>query len=186
MDAFLEHPAIGDVIVVIDSQTSPDNRWRATKFHRGAWLLPSDEHGKGQVCKHALEHLDDSSYVVFCDSDLWGLTADHISLLTVDAVADIPSLTIGVPDYPANYPTDRLWAWPWVSGERCMPVKLVRPLTLHGYLMEAQINAAAKHANLTLHMEWLAGLQSPFIMSEQRIADMELDAMWGREHGILP
>lgn len=182
IEAWTDHPAVGEVIVAVDKETT--DAWQHKSHYRGAYILQTEEHGKGQVVMHGLEHVT-TDWVAFCDADLEGLKADHISLLLADAIMDNPRMTIGVPDVPNNYPTSRLWAWSWVSGQRCLPTSVIRPLTLHGYLMETQINRAAKHSLLPLNFEWLSGLHSPYVMSEQRLKDMERDAKWGRVHGLL-
>lgn len=188
VEVFIEHPAIRTVIVGIDEDTTDDTMTTAI----GSWLgeprrlvIIFGGRGKGQVVKKCLQVVE-TPHVIFCDGDITGLSSDHIDLLIADAVFnDKETMTVGVPDIPANYPTDRVWAWPWVSGERCVPTKLVRPLELHGYLMETQINSAARHANFAVNFQWLVGLTSPYNLSEQRIAEMQRDAAWGKEHGIL-
>jgi glycosyltransferase involved in cell wall biosynthesis len=188
VSVFKAHPAIGKVIVVVDRDTADDTAILAVNAvadNRHGWVLTPEARGKGQCVREGLKQVV-SKYVVFCDADVRGLTYDHVSLLIGNAVLDEPYVTIGVPDIPSNYPTERLWAWPWVSGQRCVPTALVRPLYLHGYLMETQINAAAKHTGLPLNFEWLKGLQSSYYMSERRIREMMEDAEWGHKHGILP
>lgn len=180
--ALANHPAIGNVIVVVNP---PDgDTEKALRGEYGVVTLHANSEGKGQAVMLGLA-LVETEHVVFCDADMTGLTLDHVSQLVAHAVMGEDSMTIGIPEIPSNYPHKRLWAWPWVSGQRCIPTRLVKPLLLHGYLMETQINAAAKHAKYPVHFEWLDGLHSPFIMSEKRLADMERDAKWGKEHGIL-
>ena len=179
------HPAIGTVIVGIDADTT-DNTV-GVLFSTTATLL-FGARGKGQVVSRCLQ-IATSPYVLFCDADVKGLTQVHIDLLIANAIFDDagehPVVTIGVPDVPENYPTDRLWAWPWVSGQRCVPRRLVNMLNLHGYLMEAQINAATKHAAMPINFEWLTGLKSEYKMTDKRLAEMQRDADYGRRHGIL-
>lgn len=188
INIFLLHPAVGKVIVCVDSETADETAQIAASCiddYRIGWIITNAGRGKGQCVRRGLEEVT-TKYVAFCDTDITGLTVDHVSLLLSNAVLDEPYLTIGVPDIPKNYPTERLFAWPWVSGERCVPTALVRPLFLHGYLMETQINAAAKHASLPVHFEWLHRLKASYYMSEKRIREMMRDAQFGREHGILP
>lgn len=182
VEAFKSHPAIGRVIVVVDWDTVD----LTAKYARHADIMLHDSSlvGKGQCVSAGVECVT-TPWVIFCDSDIKGLTQDHISLLIGDAVLDRERMTIGVPDVPKNYPTNRLWAWSWVSGERCIPTRLVRPMQLHGYLMETQINRAAKYAGMALNFEWLTGLKSEYKMTEQRLKEMERDAAWGRAHGLL-
>lgn len=178
---FIQHPAIGRVIVVVDADTTDDTAlaaWAADK------ILLSRTRGKGQCVTYGLKFVT-SDWVAFCDSDVTGLTQAHISMLITDATIGFDRMTIGVPDVPSNYPASHLWAWSWVSGQRCLPMKYVRPLTLHGYLMETQINQAARETLLPLNFEWLVGLKSEYAMTERRLKEMDRDAAWGRAHGLL-
>jgi glycosyltransferase involved in cell wall biosynthesis len=185
VSAFAEHPAINRIIVGIDTDT---NDGSTELLLKAPVMMIFGASGKGQIVSRCLTAVT-TPYVIFCDADLIGFQIDHISQLIGDAVFDVdgenPVMTIGVPDIPENFPTERIWAWPWVSGERCVPTRLVRPLILHGYLMETQINAAARHAKLSLHFEWLSGLASDYKMTPERIRAMEEDAKWGRIRGIL-
>lgn len=182
VSAFKNHPAIGKVIVV---SNPPDLRiMQALVKFSGVYVLYSSAIGKGQAISRGLQVVT-TPHVILCDSDVTGLSYDHISLMILDAIIDKDSLLIGVPDIPENLPERRLWAFPWVSGERCIPTRLIRPLRLHGYLTETQINLAAHHAKFPVRFEPLYGLKSPYRMSDERLAAMAKDAEWGREHGIL-
>jgi glycosyltransferase involved in cell wall biosynthesis len=184
---FRTHPAIGKIIVAVDSDTGDDTAVLAEAAigdMRNGWVLPGAGRGKGQCVRRGMEEVS-TDYVIFCDADLTGLTADHVSRLILEAVMDTFTMTIGVPDVPSNCPIERIWAWPWVSGERCVPTALIRPLFLHGYLMETQINQAAQAAGIGVHFEWLRNLKSSYYMSERRIREMERDRHFGIEHGIL-
>ena len=187
VEAFMHLEYIRPIIIAVDSKTTDDTAITAGQQLRSllnGWVLRDAGNGKGQVVTAALDEVR-TEYVVFCDADITGLTADHISLLCADALIEEDSMTIGIADIPENYPENREWAWPWVSGIRCVPTRMVRPLHLHGYLMEVQLNAAAKHASMPARFEWLKGVTDPFDMTDRRLADMEKDARWGHEHGIL-
>jgi len=182
IDVLHSHPSIGQVIVSIDMDTT-DLTMKAAKT--SDVLIATNAGGKGQCVMEGLRRVT-SPWVLFMDSDIRGLTYDHIGLLIADAVAGNPDrMTIGVPDVPYNYPSTRLWAWAWVSGQRCLPMRIIRDLNLHGYLMETQINRAAKNAGIPLNFEWLQGLTSEYIMDERRLREMDRDAQWGRTHGLL-
>ena len=180
------HPAIGTVIVVIDKDTGDNTATVAREALDSTDLVLTENtpSGKGQCVRHGLRHVS-SEYVMFCDSDITGLTVDHVSALIYSATIGDYTMTIGAPEIPRNYPTEKIWAWKWVSGERCVPTSLVRPLHLHGYLMETQLNTAAKHADMPVTFTWLKGLKSSYYMSARRIQEMERDAQFGRTHGIL-
>lgn len=182
---FLTHPAIGRVIVV---SNPPDLMHHAVlREFDGAGnlcVVNASCNGKGQAVKIGLEQVR-TRHVVLCDADILNLTVDHIGLMIGDAVLEEDSMVVGVCEPPDTLPERRLWSWPWVSGERCVPTKLLYPLRLHGYLMETQINLASHHANYPVRFERLIGAISPYRMTEERIAAMEGDADWGRRHGLL-
>lgn len=183
---FVFHPAIGRVIVV----SNPPDLMHHAALHefdgdKNLIVVNAMCDGKGQAVKTGLDYVT-TSHVVLCDADISGLTEDHVGLLISDAVLEEDSMLVGVCEPPNNLPERRLWSWPWVSGERCVPTRLLSPLRLHGYLMETQINYAASHARFPVRFERLQGAYSPYKMTEERIAAMEGDAVWGKRHGILP
>lgn len=137
---------------------------------------------KGKAVTHAIRHHVTTRRVFLCDGDLWGFTTKHVTeLIECETVG----MAVGVPDIPANLPDHRLWAWPWVSGERVIPTQLARPMRLEGYLMETQLNRAARHAHLPLKFQFMRGCKSVYNMTDQRLADMERDLRLGRQLGIL-
>lgn len=181
---FHTHPAIGRVIVV---SNPPDITTNVIlkEFDGGVIIVNTMADGKGQAVKTGLEFVQ-TNHVVLCDADIIGLTEDHVGLLISDAVLEEDSMLVGVCEPPDTLPERRLWSWPWVSGQRCVPTKLLSPLRLHGYLMETQINFASSHANYPVRFERLKGCFSPYKMTEERIAAMERDALWGKRFGLLP
>jgi glycosyltransferase involved in cell wall biosynthesis len=186
VEAFAEHPCIGRIIVVCnppDIPTALALKWLPHTKH--IYVLQEHSEGKGQAVMRGLDYVI-TPHVIFCDADLTGFTSSHVSAMIVDAVKGKDSMVVGVPDIPENLPERRLWSFPWVSGERCVPTRLVRPLQLHGYLMETQINSARIHAAFPVEFVPLYGCKSPFHMTEGRIADMVRDLEWGKARGILP
>ena len=183
VSVFSAHPAIGRIIVV---SNPPDLMHEAIlRAYPNVVHIQCMADGKGQAVMRGLERVI-TQYVILCDADIINLTTEHIDTMICDAVLEEDSMLVGVCDPPDNLSERRLWSWPWVSGQRCVPTRLLKPLRLHGYLMETQINCAATHANLPLRFEWLRGCISPYRMSEERIAAMVSDAEWGKQHGILP
>lgn len=183
--AFAEHPAIGRIIVVVNPPDIKTSLALKKLAHtRSIYLLQENMAGKGQAVMRGLE-LVITPYVILCDADLTGFTSNHVSGLITGAVMGEESMVVGVPDIPDNLPGRRLWSFPWVSGERCIPTRLIRPLHLHGYLMETQINCARAHANYPVQFVPLYGCKSPYLMTDKRIADMISDMEWGRARGIL-
>jgi glycosyltransferase involved in cell wall biosynthesis len=180
VEAFYRHPSINRIRVVADACT--DETAMRASLHGADTVDVGVWNSKGEAVSHVLNFVE-TERVMFCDGDLRNLTPAHIeALVNCESVG----MAIGVPDIPSNMPTRRLWAWPWVSGERVVPTRLVRPLHLVGYLMETQINSAAHHARLPLRFQKLQGCISPFTMSTQRLADMDRDLALGKKLGILP
>jgi glycosyltransferase involved in cell wall biosynthesis len=185
VEPFTRHPVINRIIVVVNP---PSVRTalalKALQHTRNIYAIQEHIDGKGQAVKRGLEYVI-TPHVIFCDADLTGFNDDHISAMMIDAVLGNDSMVVGVPDIPENLPEKRLWSFPWVSGQRCVPTRLVRPLHLHGYLMETQINSANSHAQFPVHFVPLYGCKSPFRMTEERIAAMQTDLEWGKAKGIL-
>jgi glycosyltransferase involved in cell wall biosynthesis len=180
------HPGIGRVVVIVDGDTHDDTAAIASAASGDSDVVCSGRtpQGKGQCVTLGLEYVR-TPYVLLCDADITGLTYDHISLLIADATVGNRTMTLGVADVDKDVPPARIWAWRWVTGQRCLPTNLVRPLHLIGYLMETQINRAAKESQLALRFEWLRGLKSPYNMTDQRIEEMQRDAEIGRRLGII-
>jgi glycosyltransferase involved in cell wall biosynthesis len=177
VETLADNPNVGQIIVCCDS--CDDDTDMYALMHGAHHALISKWGGKGQAVMAGLD-LVATDYVMFCDADYTGLTQEHI-----DAVlCHCPGMVVGIPDIPPEYPEHRLWAWPWCSGIRAVPTVLTLPLILHGYLMETQLNLAAKHAQIGVRFAWLHGLKSPWNMSEERIAAMQADYEWGKEHGV--
>jgi Glycosyl transferase family 2 len=180
-----DHPAIGDIFVIVNPPDR-DTEEALSEFNgKNVFTQHIQADGKGEAVMYGMRMVT-TTHVLFIDADITGLRSHHIGLLISDAVLDVHSLLIGIPDIPRNYPEERLWAWPWVSGQRCIPRRLIRPMLLHGYLMETQINRAASHAKYPIRFEWLIGCKSEFKMSPARIAKMQEDLKWAKERGILP
>lgn len=178
LEVLSSHLFIGTIIVVCDSCT--DNTDMVASEHYGDIVMAGEYGGKGQAVMAGLDHVT-TERVLFMDADITGLYHEHITKM----VAPFPGMTIGVADLDPELPNRNDWAWPWVSGQRILPTNLVRPLELHGYLMETQINMAAKDARIPIEFAWLMGLKSDYNMSERRLAEMERDLKWGKEHGVL-
>jgi glycosyltransferase involved in cell wall biosynthesis len=184
IDSWVNHPVVGKVFVCVDWATS-DDTLSVARDDYVVILHDSSMQGKGQCVNAGLDMVD-SSWVAFCDSDIRGLTSDHISILLADSLLGVNTMTLGIPDMPANYPKERAWAWPWVTGQRCLPTDVVRPLRLHGYLMETQINVSAKHSDTKVRLERLVGVKSDYMMTAKRVQRMEEDRQWAIRHGVLP
>lgn len=183
IDAFHGTLNIGKVIVVDDQST--DMTWGvASEF--GAMVIRGPGEGKGQAVKKGLE-LVTTSVVVLCDADLQGFDVNSADVLMVEHPG---AMVVGVPEFSPNLP----WAWKikdtqkWgdVSGQRQIPVKIIRDLDLHGYAMEVQINAAAARAGLPVVYRNLSGVKGRVKANsyDQRIHEYLRDYQWLTEHGV--
>jgi glycosyltransferase involved in cell wall biosynthesis len=194
VEVFKVHPCVRGVIVSVDSDTTDDTNIAAS--WAGAELEDPRLHsncGKGQVVFAAL-HRVTADHVLFCDADYTGLTYDHVSQMCA-MITEVPrGLILGVPDYPAgpdkwhpdrHIPGHVFKSWHWCTGFRGMPTDFVRDIPMHGYLMETQINQAARAHSMPVVYERLFGLKSEYNITPQRKAEMERDRAYGIEKGIL-
>lgn len=193
IDAFVAYKRVRVIFVAIDPETTDTSemvtRQRMFHYRKHAEaahiiIVRAPYPGKGQVIKSALEFVE-TERVAFCDSDLVGLSVGHVAKLLAGN-----GLTIGVPDYPDRVPypfkVESFYAaWPWVSGMRSMPTWVARPLALHGYLVEVQINSACQHFHLSPNLVSLHGVTAPMRLNQRRMEEMERDRRWGLENGVL-
>lgn len=177
----VNHRKVGQVIVSIDADTTDDTAVIAKLS--GATVITHNYRGKGQTVKAALSFVRTSN-VLFCDADYRNLCRFHISKLLDFGRLEIQR--IGVPDIPNNYPRDKAWAWPWVSGIRRVPTWVAREADLYGYLMEVQLNTLCQEVKIPTMTTRLTGLVSPYDMNEHRRAERERDRQYGLKMGILP
>jgi hypothetical protein len=190
--AFMAHPAISSVIVVVDADTT-DGTGQVVRDNGALAVYGSvgDVRGKGQCIRRGLDYVD-STQTILCDADLVGLTSDHITKLVSGR------FVIGVPDLPLaeilSNPVvqDRtewfqaiIHTWDMVSGERSVPTRVLRELPLRGYLTETQINVACLQKGIRPEYKLLEGLYSPFVMSEKRLRELNRDREWALAHGLF-
>jgi hypothetical protein len=187
--AFAACHGIGSVIVAVDADTTDHTAFRVPEA--GGHVVLTGQRGKGQVIRAALDWVE-SRQVILCDGDLGNFTSDHAGMLIGEGH------TVGVPDFPLEdiihspaVMNNKPWFnrivsnWGLVSGQRNVPTWILRGLELHGYLTEVQIIGACVRAGLTTKVVHLNGVYSPFIMSEQRLKEMQRDREWGVSKGIL-
>jgi glycosyltransferase involved in cell wall biosynthesis len=188
---FVNHPFVSQVIVSIDADTTDDTdmiaeRW-ASRIFTG-----TKNRGKGQCVANAL-YLVRTPRVIFCDADVTGLTPDHISCL----MHPNGGMVVGVPDFPSEAELlltgqPKKWrrrlemSWHMVTGQRSVLTEVARSLPLHGYLMETQLNKAHMEGKMPIDYCRLNGLRSPFLLTDERLSEMERDRQWGFRHGVLP
>jgi glycosyltransferase involved in cell wall biosynthesis len=183
IDAFLLCTMVGNVIVVDDH--SEDNTFNEAKAHNATLVVRGPGKGKGQAVMSGLVFVD-TAMVCLCDADLTGFTTEHAEIL-MDAMPG--TMLIGVPEFTANLP----WAhkatqeqWENVSGERCLPTRLLYGIDLHGYAMEVQINRVIESEGLPIVKRNLTGVKGvPKPNSyPRRIQDYRRDLEWLKENGL--
>lgn len=185
---FKYHSLIRQVIVVIDMDTTDRTQNEALK---NAAIIVYGDKGKGQNIRLGLHYVE-TERIILCDGDITGFTSEHIDVLT----RGLSPFVIGVPDFPIKEVLDcpkvtNTWlpqimhSYPWVSGERVVITRILREINLHGYLAEVQINNAHKKLGIQPDFRFLAGVCSPFIMDDKRMAEMERDRRWGQENGVF-
>jgi hypothetical protein len=191
VSTFRNHPSIGNVIVVVDNITE-DNTWDYAASVGAICVTGTHARGKGQCMQYGLTFVT-TERVVFCDADLYGFAYDHVSHLTHPTTGMI----LGVPDFPtlvelettgqpAKWRRRLTFSWAMVTGQRSVPATFARTIPLHGYLAETQLNMEAVRQGLEITPCDLRGLHSPFMLTDRRLAAMEVDRRWGQENGWLP
>jgi hypothetical protein len=76
-------------------------------------------------------------------------------------------------------------AWGVNSGLRSFPKFLVADITLHGYLVETQLNQEARKQGIVIEYLSESALVQPLRFSERRLEAMEEDRAWGVANGVL-
>jgi glycosyltransferase involved in cell wall biosynthesis len=183
IDAFLLCTMVGKIIVVSDH--SEDNTLSVAMAHHATLVVEGFGLGKGQAVMSGLVFVD-TAMVCLCDADLTGFTTEHAEIL-MNAMPG--TMLIGVPEFTPNLP----WAhkatqeqWGDVSGERCLPTRLLYGIDLHGYAMEVQINRAVESEGLLIEKRNLTGVKGvPKPNSyPRRIQDYQRDLEWLKENGL--
>jgi len=192
--AFRNSQASADVIVyvVIDPHTTDHTELMAQQ--RGAAVINSKEHGKGQGVNRALEILDHTGATeyILCDADVSISKAAVYELLLPLGRHD--GQRIIIPRFPTATEWDEATtvaglkfnpdAWPLVSGIRRVRRECI-PNGLYGYVMETQINrSVAEHGYGTEKM-YSHDTISPLRFTPQRVADLLNNGKYAKEHGLL-
>jgi glycosyltransferase involved in cell wall biosynthesis len=183
IDAFLLSTLIGRIIVVNDQ--SEDNTASTAIAHGAHFVINGPGKGKGQAVQVGLVFVT-TAMVCLCDADLTGFTTEHAEIL-MDAMPG--TMLIGVPEFTPNLP----WAhkatqeqWEDVSGERCLPTRLLYGIDLHGYAMEVQINHIVESEGLPIvkrNLTDVKGVPKPNSYP-RRIQDYRRDLEWLKENGL--
>lgn len=113
--------------------------------------------GKGQalftgarVCSNSL--------VVMLDADLMGLKPEHINALVKPVLESRVDMTVGIFKRGKLASDFSHWVTPWLSGQRCFRLELLRYLDREaaaGYGLETAFTVAAKQRDWrTAYIEW--------------------------------
>jgi hypothetical protein len=182
--ALYQHPAIHDIHIPTDPYTDPDTTNEVLAcHHKFRAHTYTGACGKGQNVRTSLGYIR-SGRILLCDADYYGLEYRHLTEMTKPD----SGMIVGVPTFPYNVPDHVINAWQYCSGFRALPLSLIEPLNLYGYLMETQINHAANDAGLCVAHVYMSGLISPFTwpLPKWRQEAMENDRKYGQEIGLLP
>jgi hypothetical protein len=183
LKTLIRHPGIRTVFIPID----PRMPARDVQFLQGLRdiferiTISPGQVGKGQNVL-SIVNLTSTARLLFCDADYMGLTHTHLSELLLPE----NGMIIGVPMFPENVPDHVIRSWPWVSGLRVVPREVI-PKNLHGYLMEHQLNRAARNAGLIVSHRFCWGLKSPFVwpLPTERFNELISDRLWGSANGVF-
>jgi glycosyltransferase involved in cell wall biosynthesis len=185
--AFMVHPGIRNVNLVIDPDTTDATYQRARnligeKSRNNVRIIHSNESGKGQCISQAMPFIR-ARKLILCDADLQEFTHRHVTQLLT---GNVNEQLILVPRYPTNVLPVITESWPWVSGQRCVPASVARAVNFHGYLVEVQLNTAMGRIGIKTRFQFADDLISPFRMTPERLAEMEQDRLWGMRNGVFP
>lgn len=171
-----ESPDVNAVIIGIDppfiDRTVSIVRDLAEKYHNIIWYRAFGE-GKGENCQRGLKRVT-TPRVMFCDSDISGLTARHVTELA----APREGMVIATREHPVTRVPIRSNA----NGERSLPTEIARSLSLHGYLMEWQINDAIARAGLPVYWLIAHGLTTDWTVTKERCRAAYSDFLWARNN----
>ncbi|MGH2524922.1 MAG: hypothetical protein ACRDH2_20635, partial [Anaerolineales bacterium] len=106
----------------------------------------------------------EAELLLFLDSDLMGLTPEHVRALLRPVSAGLADMTIGVFRGGRPHTDFSHWATPWLSGQRCLRRELflrVSPATSGGYGIETAITLAARRQGWRGQQVVLGGVSHP-------------------------
>lgn len=187
VQAFRDHEDIGCITVVVDQDTTDRTaivaqevlETREGAFTKGLVLTHPLARGKGQCINVGMTFVG-SRDVILCDADLSGFRKGNIDLLLRP---HFNGMVIGIPDFTPNVPWAREgYVWNWLAGNRRVPTSIMDRLDLHGYCVEVQINSACKQAGIPVRHCRFLGVKGKVRPYDKRIAEMNRDFGWLREH----
>ncbi len=148
VSALRASPLISEIIVISDGSTDQTaERARAA----GATLvheLPMRA-GKGKAVQHGVAHTD-AAVLFFCDTDLIGLTAQHIRTILDPVLSGQMGMAVGLRDRGRRVMRiqPRL---PLIGGERALQRSIFERIPdkyLQGFMLEAALNYACRRRGI--------------------------------------
>jgi glycosyltransferase involved in cell wall biosynthesis len=188
--ACLHAPSVWQVHVAVDDMTTDDTADVANAagaiVHRHPGVI-----GKGQLIKRVIPETG-TARIMLCDAD-YTRFSPHIAEMATAIHHPYDTMRIIV----ARHPTPAQWkagdapfpfyasAWGVNSGLRSFPRSLAVDLDLHGYLVETQLNQAARLHGVQIEQIYESALEQPLRFSDRRLEAMETDRLWGIANGVL-
>lgn len=164
VSTFLQGKSIGKVIVVSDlskDRTTPIAR------NAGALVVKGPGKGKGEAMMRGLREVT-THRVIFADADLSGLTVQHVNALAEPA----PGMLVGFRDKGRfNFVTVGA-KLPPIAGERSLPARFARSITLEGYGAEMQINEQVAKAGMRVYHFIMKGVTGKMKAGPFRVVDV--------------
>lgn len=188
--ACLHAPSISVVHVMVDAKTT-DNTGREAAMAGAIVNYSHGQSGKGQLIDYVAQVVQ-TPRVMLCDADYIRFSP-HIAEIATAVHHPNDTMRIIVP----RMPTPAQWreggapfpfnpgAWGVNSGLRSFPKFLLDDITLHGYLVETQLNREAGARGVIIEQLYEPSFIQPLRFSKRRLEAMEEDRAWGVANGIL-
>lgn len=161
---FRDGQNIGKIIVVSDLSK---DRTAVLAKREGAIVVKGPGKGKGQAMMRGLREVT-SHRVIFADADLHGLTVRHVNMLSMPAIG----MVVGLRDKGKfNFATVASKVPP-IAGERSVPTRFVRSISLEGYGAEMQINNAVVRSRMACWHFIMRGVTGEFKKGPLRMIDV--------------
>jgi len=163
LDVVVNHPLIGEIIVVDDASTDA-TRQVIEQFSNITLIVHPENKGKSHAI-HTGVNQARGEYLLFLDSDLIGLTEQAVTDLITPVLEGHADKSISL---RRNAP--RFWhkiGLDYISGERVFPKKLLEGrlddiLSLPGFGLEVFFNSLAIEKNYTLKVVHWENVESPY------------------------
>lgn len=148
-----------DIIVVSDGST--DNTGEYAKMN-GATVVHqfTVQRGKGAALAHGVSHTD-APIIFFCDSDLYGLSSEHIDAILAPVLDGRLAMNVGIHDRGKIF-ANIAKHLPLIGGERAMRRVVFDSIPekyLQGFMVEQALNYSCRSKGLPYGSVPLWGLR---------------------------